>query len=1154
MSDQQQVEPVQATPKTQRKRALKADDYQKLTLKEQIYRIPDTYIGSDEQNKHEEWVFRFSQNKLEKRDIVVSQAVERLYLEILSNAGDNSFTSREAGVDPGMIDIILSETMISIKNGGNPIPIEINTKENMYVPELIFGNLLSSSNYDTSVIRMGCGRNGYGAKLVNIFSKIFQIDIGDSIRKLRYRQEWRDNMSVKDEPVIDEYHGENYVKVSYLLDFERFGYKDQKYPPEVFALFGRLAMEMSMTCKVPLRINGNDYTCSNIKDFASFVFTQEAVKKSIVYTYHNEPVFVELCVLDTPDSGEVLSYVNGMITRDGGVHVQSVLKEISSPLLDLINNGKASKNNKDKNDKKQIQLKIEDVRPHISLILNCRLPDPKFTSQTKTQLSSPKIKFEIPNKILEPIHKWDLVSRLYAALEAKQFKSLQKTDGKKKRHIPQLKGEDANNAGTNQSEECTLYIVEGKSAMGYAVKAISSIPNGRDFHGILPIKGKLLNVMNASAQQIAENEELIEIKKMVGLRENVDYTSKENFSTLRYGYVVILTDADDDGKHITGLILNFFFCRFPSLLARGYLFFLRTPILRAKLGSDTQKFFNYKDYENWQNQTPNWKSYKHRYYKGLGTSKDEDVLDDFKEPKIVACVYDDRTEDSLKLAFDNKLSNRRKDWIAKWKNEFNIGDINMCPISTFIEMEFIQFSVSNLHRSIPKFMDGLKISQRKVLWAAFLHWSSSKNSGLVKNPKELKVARFAAMAAEKTNYHHGELCLAETIISMAQDFVGSNNLPYFTQDGQFGTRNLGGEDAAQPRYPDTRPQQWLRYVFRMEDFPLMEFMKDEGQDVEPKHFLPIIPMCLVNGCMGIGTGHSTFIPNCSPIDIIDWYLSKLKSKEVDEIIPWYRGFKGEIEIRKTIVTQDPDFDEIEPGQEPLKSKRQQLSMVSKGIYSVGKKFGQCIVKEIPIGIWIDKYRKYLEGLREGKVITDVRNLSNHNTPLFEISGLINPSVERLKLSRAYGLTNMVLLDANNNPNKYSSINDILENFYEQRLPYYKKRKEYQLGNLEQNINTLKTKFKFLTLLSNETIVITKRKKQDIIEDMKKHNIPEELLSNIRISSLSEEELTELQKQIDESDTEKQKLEKTNIQDLWISDLEEFKNKYIEIFGIDRKDE
>lgn len=1507
--DQQVSKPMSDTNKAKkvRERALTAKDYKKMDQKEHIYKIPDTYIGSDTKLEREEWIYNFEKKKLVKKVITLPQAIERLYLEIISNAGDNVFASRLSKVEPGNIEVTLTDTTITIRNGGNPIPVEKN-EEGMYVPEMIFGTLLSSSNYDTEVIRMGCGRNGYGAKLVNIFSKRFEVKIGDGIRGLRYSQVWSNNMDNKEPPKICKFKGSSFVEVSYELDFKRFEY--EKYPPEAFALFGRLALEISLTCKVPVVINGSLYNCEDIQTFASLIFPptedDDPVKRSIIYEYSKGETYIEICAMDTPDRAETLSYVNGMITRDGGVHVSSAIKALTKNLMSIFSNkGNAGKDPK----LAKANIKITDILPHISLVLNCRIPDPKFTSQTKTKLSAPDLTINIPDKVLLPMKKWLLVERMFQILELKQMNALKETDGKKKRFISGLKGEEANYAGTGKSHQCTLYIVEGKSAMSYAVKAISSIPKGRDFHGILPIKGKLLNVMNATPEQILKNQEIYEIKQALGLKEGLDYTVDENFKTLRYGYLVILTDADDDGKHITGLLINFFYCRFPSLITRGFLFYIQTPIIRVSQGKTTQKFFHLEEYNEWKRQTPNFKSWVHRYYKGLGTSTDKDIKDDFKEPLISMFVYDQMTTDSIRLGFDSNLANQRKYWISHW-SKMNAKDDNdpkkkeiaskfdkYCTISRFMNTEFIKYCVSNVHRSIPRLLDGLKSAQRKILWTAFTHWKMSNSWMITKSPKELKVAQFATMAAQTTNYHHGEASLAQAVINMTQDFVGSNNLPYFTQDGQFGcldpstpillwdgsikeakditcadvlvgddglprkiqkvvegtdemfeikqgkgmtyivnsqhiltlrytkhkhvyldsltniwhclyfdckqnkviskksnsfdeitqilslvndcpifdiklstylglpeeeqkdfysvynnvpiewfgstveepylyglswnqhinidhkymvsdketrfkilcgiiygcttpksryvnvechqkefcflvqslgliyyrlsstdfkvmvnlpqpticphcdknvlieenielkwiirgkcathdivwtkvptsekcfpdncwssiessekivysrikvrsvgkgpycgwyidsnerfllgdftvthnTRNLGGTDAASPRYPYTRPQKWLNYVYKSDDFPILDFIEDEGQRCEPVSFLPIIPMGLINGCLGVGSGHSTFIPSCSPVEVSEWLLARISGSKLPDILPWYRNFTGDIVIKMDKVTKDDiqdfsynsdnegdeadDPDDLEQD-DSIGKKDKSLCMNSVGKYQITSK-GSVIINELPIGVWTKKYVGYLEKLRNDKVINSFRNLSTDDKVHFEFTMIgKKPSIRSLKLMRTYGLTNMVLLDENNVPHKFSNFEDLLEEFFQIRLKYYYKRKDYMINDLIKQINTLVMKQKFITLVYTDKITVYKKKKVEIQQQMKEHGIPEELLSQVRLSSLSEEELNDMSENLKNLNKAKTDLESLSPEKMWEKDLLDFLQFYISKFGND----
>jgi DNA topoisomerase-2 len=351
----------------------------------------------------------------------------------------------------------------------------------------------------------------------------------------------------------------------------------------------------------------------------------------------------------------------------------------------------------------------------------------------------------------------------------------------------------------------------------------------------------------------------------------------------------------------------------------------------------------------------------------------------------------------------------------------------------------------------------------------------------------------------------------------------------------------------------------------------MERVVDEGNEVEPVSFLPIIPMALVNGCLGIGTGHSTFIPNCSPMEITDWLLARLEKKtSIPVVLPWYRGFNGNIKIKTATVKEDDFFDrsesedesegaegaegEDEPTPKEPKTREVTLSMVTTGKVHVDKKTN-IHIQELPIGIWIHRYKEYLETLLESKRIADFSNLSTHETPKFIIQGFQGkPTFDKLKIRRTYGLTNMVLLDMNNIPRKYKSIDGLMEEFYRMRLPYYSLRKQKMIDDIAARIKVLEDKYKFLKLVIEDKIIIFKKSKQEILQQMKSYQLPEELLTSVRLSSLSEDELVELNGEIKDLKEEMSDMQKLLPEDMWILDLKEFKKKYIETFGKDIKEE
>lgn len=1422
-----------------------ADEYQRYdTTRDHIYNITDTYIGSDEKVPRNERVLDLTTMTFKEEEISVPEGVERIFVEISSNAGDNVARSLRHRIDPGEVTIMMNREMISVRNGGIPIPIEIHPKEKIWAPELIFGVLHSSSNYDKNKVRTECGRNGYGAKLTNIFSVQFMVTIGDPNNKKWYRQVWNNNMKVKSNPEIkDDYDGEAFVEVVYKMDFERFGYK--YYPDEAFRLFARHAADMSFTGKVPVSFNGIQLNVQNSKDYAKLYLGEEMVKNSILYyqwpantktvekknglLVANEkgvvPV-IEICAVDTPDNAINVSFVNGMWTRNGGVHADAAFKAISKGLLDTVNNGNSGKKKKKP---RSIKLNITDVKRHVSMFVSCWLGDPKFDGQTKTALRSPTPRISIDDKILQPIMKWDLINRLYAELEAKQFRLIAKTDGRKKKYLSDLKGEDANDAGTNNSSNCTLYITEGKSAMSFAVKMLSLFEKGRDFIGLLPLKGKPLNVMNAPPLKIAENHEILEIKRMLGLRERVNYMDEENFKTLRYGHLMVLADADNDGKHILGLVLNLFHCKYPSLLARGYVKYLRTKIIDVRKGKQVVKFYTNHEYEEWKKQTPDWKKWEHQYFKGLGTSEDEDIREEFQAPKIVQTFYDDIAPMAMELAFHEKLADQRKEWIKSWQPDFKVEEMEVQPISAFINHEFIQFSMADVARSIPRFMDGLKQVQRKIIWGSMKKWGASVGSN---RAAKVKVANLGSYVSDHMEYHHGDKSINGAIIHMVQDFTGANNLPYFCANGQFGcldpktpvilwngqtvlaetikvgdelvgddrekrtvlttvsgiddmyeisqtygepyvvnsihiltlmvtahkkiqwkeedkswvmnyydrktkrveeyrievsddgsgnkdeaykvmvefrstipddnvvdiplneylelsqdqkdflygfkyfpsshpdtskrvtkikvrklgkgeycgwtidgnerfllgdftvthnTRNMLGADAAEPRYSKTRPQWWWNLVFKKDDVPLLKMVVDEGEECEPVTLLPIIPLHLINGVSGIGTGHSTFIPNHDPLDICQWLTCKIQGYPLPTILPWYRGFNGNIVLVPRKAKGNPSKNSEESNEEGTEQKitlvldkplsrgsnpqdhvlthkdimelnksdtdnnkdgdsedgdedggmnedtvevdeNTKYTMVTMGKFEItGKVRKKVIVTELPIGRSMHDYDKWLRKQREEKFISGYNNYSTADKVHFEITGVKirdkddnKTAYKKLRLTRSFGMSNMVLLDTNNRPIKYKSATDIMESFYALRLPYYNLRKENMLKRLQDKIDMLNIKIKFIAAVvlgvklikenpqitveqatDRGALIVLNVKKDIIRREMEKLGFPPglDLLKKVTLDHCTEDEIRKKKEELEKALEEKGQIERTKPESMWQDDIDTFVAAY-----------
>ena len=679
-------------------------------------------------------------------------------------------------------------------------------------------------------------------------------------------------MSEINKPEISKTKEKDYTKIVFIADFAKFKLTKLDQHDTLDVLKKRVFDISAITPKtVSVFLNDEKIKC---KDFAEYTSYYIGSKSEAPRVYYEEPNGRwQVCVaLSKKDSFQHVSFVNGLSTIDGGSHVDHVILPIIKKCTEEIQ----AKH-------KNITVKQQYVKDSLFVFINSIIENPTFSSQTKdkntTRVSEFGSKFTLTDEVTKKILKLGFVDSLLAVAEAKEKKSLSKTDGKKVVRLSIPKLDDANKAGTSDSLKCTLILTEGDSAKTTAVSGLSVV--GRDYYGVFPLRGKLLNTREASFAQISKNEEILNIKKILGLQ-----TDTKSTKNLRYGKVLVMTDADYDGFHIKALLINFIDAGWPDLLKNVFIGSIVTPIVKVSKGNERLSFYTHKEYINWKETSQAKGNWNIKYYKGLGTSTAKEAREYFKELKVLD--YINKTQEdsnALVLAFKKTEADQRKEWIQNNTKKFEGLDYNTkesVPVSHLINKELVLFSISDNIRSIPSLVDGLKPGQRKVLFACFK-----------KNLKtELKVAQLAGYVSEQTAYHHGEHSLQETIIKMAQNFVGSNNMNILEPVGQFGTRILNGSDASSPRYIFTHLSQYSQELFNPQDFPLLEYLDDDGQSIEPKYYVPTLPLILINGAEGIGTGFSTKIPSFNPDDL-KFCLEKLVEDpdyEIPELTPWYRGF------------------------------------------------------------------------------------------------------------------------------------------------------------------------------------------------------------------------------------------------------------------------
>ena len=678
------------------------DTYQKKSQREHILDRPQMYMGSKDNQKKEMWTFDEETISIIHKEITYNAGLYKIFDEILTNATDH--TKRDQTVSN--IKIEIEEDMISVYNDGEGVPIIIHKEHNIYVPELIFGNLLTSSNYDDNEKRIVGGMNGIGAKLTNIFSKKFIIETVSQGQK--YVQLFENNMSVIGKPKITKYSKKPYTKISFYPDFERLEMTNITRD-NLFLLKKRTYDASACTAaNVNVFFNGKRVAT---KDFQSYMnlYIGNRQKTSRVFEIPNARW--EIGVALSPfEKYRQVSFVNGICTNLGGTHIEHVLTPMIRRITDIIQ----AKN-------KNVTIKTQYVKDNLMLFLKCSIENPEFTSQAKEEHITKVTKFGsrciLTDEIIKKIIKLGITERVLIEAEAKSRKALNKTDGKKKTRITGIpKLNDANKAGTKESHKCRLIITEGDSAKATAISGVSVLGKNRDYYGVFPARGKLLNVREATTKQLMNNEEVNNLKKIIGLQQGKTY---ENIDELRYGGIIIFTDQDVDGFHIKGLVMNLFHTFWPELLKMpNFVTSIITPIIKTFRRGQELAFYNLEEYKQWK-ESMNTTGWKIKYYKGLGTSTATEAKDYFRNLEQNTITYQWDTEDfndeSLVLAFKKTEADSRKDWIkAKTKN-MPVPDPSIKEVSfdSFINKELVLFSIADVQRSIPHLMDGLKPSQKK---------------------------------------------------------------------------------------------------------------------------------------------------------------------------------------------------------------------------------------------------------------------------------------------------------------------------------------------------------------------------------------------------------------------------------------------------------
>lgn len=1113
---------------------------------------PDMYFGDIGIKQINGYGYDVEDNVIYKNKSTISFVLLKMVDELLMNVTDNALRSQRSKTPMTFMNVSINKNThrITICNDGLSIPLKkMNGK---YYPEIAFTNLFTSSNFNDN--RTGAGKNGVGASITNVMSIKFIIDIVCSGK--RYSQTITNNCKQIDPPVITKTKVDDYVCISFIPDMVRIcniSSYNESVKNEVFD--GTLPFIMKRIFDVNMLLqyynvtsyfNNEELPETTLLDYANMLYGNIDFMRFTNSNYYE----ILIGLSDKNVKIKDTSFVNN-IAVSSGIHLSNIYKQITEKAIEVI-----------KCDKKNAENIKKTIKSKLVIVMRCNVTNPMFEGQGKNKLQhcDNMINLLLSNSSIEKLFKEIDFETIVNGQQIEELNKKIKTKRNQKLIIEKLT--DADMAGTTKSNKCTLFLCEGDSAAKLAKDGIAKL--GHEYFGVYPLGGKPINVRDISYSKISENKTIINLIKILGLpirnknKINKD-SSNEWINKLRYHKIVMLKDADTDGAHIMGLVINILQQLYPELLQiEGFFNEFITPMIKVIIpikllnkvditASDLTKagtiimtkhnciypFYNTNDYNKFIQKYKQFASCDVSYVKGLGGHNTSETIKYFENyiNNVIALHMDNNAENMLDVAFNKKLANKRKDMLFARTEECSLPRYVGVPLkcSDFINNDWLNYSYDACLRALPSVVDGLKPSQRKVLYVLLNNFKSGKSNTEENITHFKKVFQVTGEVAQKGYYHHGDNSLNETIIKMAQDYCGSNNLPLLAYNGSFGSRDMNGDDAGAPRYISTTIHEVARYIFPKEDDILLTLSIEDNVKVEPIYYVPIIPMLLINGATGIGTGFSTKIMKHNALQIIEAVKNKLQNNKY-ELYPKYNYYKGNIE--------------------KLKNK-----YIIHGKYNIVNKMVGLIcnvivnVTEIPFDVSKQDFIKQLQSLYVNGIIKDYKE--NKSDSINDFNFVIiypdNISVERKQIEKDLLLTssistaNMNAFNSKGCLTKYETTKDIFIEWYNTRLNLYKTRKQYIINEYRKNINILRNKCNFIEKIVSSEIDIGKNTKDELEEKLMDCNFDMidnsyDYLINIPVYMLTLSEYNKLTDKRDKLIKEYEKYKSKTIETIWNEEL------------------
>lgn len=614
-----------------------AQTYQVLDEIEHVRKRTTMYAGSTELQTSQEWVYDPSTKRMVKRELSYIPAVIKLFSEILDNAIDEHRRAPKV-LDTIRVDFDPDGT-ISVLDNGRGIPVEKHPQTGTFVAETVFTNLRAGSNFNDTEDQQLIGTNGVGSTLTNILSTHFRVESCDGKKVLT--QDYYDGLREKTEPKIKP-DTKNRTKISFKLDYEFFKLKGLD-ADHALKMTKKIVDAAACNPKVKFYVNGDRI---NVKDFGDYIAL-----------YDTECVYDDTedwkVGISHSDGFEQVSFVNSVETYQGGTHVWYVMDQITNALREYIQK------------KHKVEVKPADIRNHMRVYISANINRPKFSSQTKeNMISQPgtfKTTWTVPDKLVKTLIKSPIIQSVLDWVEAKakaaELAELRKLNKDASKMNPKRVDKFDDAVEKNDRHLCACFFTEGDSARN----AIQAARGKNRLIGSFSLRGKPLNVYDCEIKDVIANNEFANMLAITGLQLGEKVLSK---TQLRFGKLVVLSDQDLDGFHITSLLLSFWAKYWPELFSLGVIYRMNTPLyIATTTRGEVHEFFTQEEYDTWAAKAP---KHKADYYKGLGTF-DTEVFEPFllNSEKYLVRITALEAADLAKfeLAFSNTEQDARKEWL-----------------------------------------------------------------------------------------------------------------------------------------------------------------------------------------------------------------------------------------------------------------------------------------------------------------------------------------------------------------------------------------------------------------------------------------------------------------------------------------------------------